>query len=246
MAKGTELAQVTTFAALTPFGETATGFDPSEVMAENLGGAGLSPSQLDKVKIPSGGGIAWEIPTLDGKGDIAKELTVIIVAKNEIRSFYASKYTGGNEAPDCYSIDCKTGVGKPGGQCAGCPNAEWGTAKDENGNPTNGQACKQRIMLLCISENSSLPFLINAPTTSLKTLHAYFMRLAGANLPFYGVVTSLKLAKGKSGGGIDHSVIEPEWVRNLTVEEIPGIRAYRANLLPMFNLVSARPDQDEE
>lgn len=234
-----KLAKVDSFAALVPVDGPAGLFSQDEVMSDNIGVGGVSPSQLDRVKVPSGGGTAWEIPTLDGKGDVAKELDVIIVAARDVRSYYDTKYTGGNEPPVCHSLDCVTGVGEPGGNCEDCPFSQWESATDDDGNPTNGQACNQRKLMLCIAKDSALPFVISAPPTSLKSVGTYFLRLAGQMLPHWGVVTKLVLEKGKSGGGIDYSVIAPSYVRTLTPEEVPAIRQYRKNLLPMFNLISA-------
>lgn len=244
---GDKLAKVSTFAAIAPLDKTSAAlFDRSEVMAENLGAGGLSPNQLDRVKVPAGGGTTWEIPTLDGRGEAIKELQVIIVAAQDVRAYYATAYDGGNNPPDCYSLDCKFGVGDPGGPCEACPWSQFGTGKDANGNPTNAQACSQKKMMLCIREDSTLPFVISAPPGSLGAVSKYFMRLAGANLPYYGVVTSLTLEKVKSGNGTPYSMVKPEFVRALTAEEVPGIKAYRANLLPMFRLATPSIAREED
>lgn len=237
-----KLAKVDTFAALTPMGEGDSPFSQAEVMADNLGAGGLDPSQLDKVKIPSGGGVAWEVPTLTGETDIAKELEVIIVAKRDVRAYYSTRYDGSKNPPDCFSLDTVTGTGEPGGNCESCPHSQWGTAVDDNGNPTNGQACNQRMMLLCIGPGSTIPFVISVPPSSLKTMKPYLVRLSGARLPFWAVVTSLKLEKQDGSGSIAHSVVKPDFVRTLTEEEVPAIRAYRESLLPMFSMVA--PDRD--
>ena len=240
----TDLAKVETFAALAPIGEGGadTGFDRSEVMAENLGPGGLDPTKLDKVKIPAGGGTAWEIPTLDGKGDIAKTLEVIIVAAQDVRSYYKDKYDGSKVPPTCASIDCITGVGNPGGKCSDCPKAQWGSAVDDNDNPTDGQACSQRKLMLCISKDSTLPFVVSIPPGSLNNISKYFMRLAGANLPYYGVVTNLSLLKTESGSGIPFSSVVPEYVRSLTKEEIPSIKSYRTALGPALGRLPVEQD----
>jgi len=239
-----ELARVSTFAALAPLGDGGadTGFSREEVMRDNLGPEGLDPNKLDKVKIPSGGGTAWEIPTLDGKGDIAKALEVVIVAAQDVRAYYASKYDGSKNTPDCFSLDCATGSGDPGGDCRTCPMAQWGSAMDDNGEQTNGQACNQRKLMLCISKDSTLPFVVSIPPGSLNNMGRYFMRLAGANLPYYGVVTNLTLDKTESGSGIPYSTVVPEFVRNLTAEEIPAIKSYREGLGPA--LASMATDRD--
>lgn len=237
-----KLAKVDTFQAIVPASDAKALFNRNEVIEENMGAGGLSPNQLDRVKVPSGGGLAFEVPTLDGSGDIAKSLEVVIVAARDIRAYYATKYKGGNQPPDCFSIDCVHGNGNPGGMCQTCPFSQWGSAVDDEGQPTNGQACSQKKMMLCITKESTIPFVISAPPTSLKSLQSYFLRLAGQGLPYWGVVTKLSLEKGKSTGGIDYSVLKPEYVRTLTEEEVPYMRAYRANLLPMFNLVKPEPD----
>jgi hypothetical protein len=244
MAKGTELAKTETFVAIAPYDPDAdhTGFDRRDVMKENLGAGGLDPTKLDRVKIPAGGGTAWEIPTLDGKGDIAKSLEVIIVAAQDVRSYYATEYDGSKNPPDCASLDTVTGSGEPGGQCRDCPKSKWGTAVDKNNNPTDGQACDQRKMMLCITKDSTLPFVVSIPPGSLGNINKYFMRLAGANLYFWAAVTNLSLKKTDSGGGIPYSVVVPEYVRSLSKEEIEGIIAYREGLGPMFNALAAERD----
>jgi len=236
------VAQESTFAALAPLNDEDSLFSPDEVMADNFGNQSINPNDLDRVKIPAGGGTAWEVPTIDGDTEFVKELNVIIVAQRDVRSYYSTAFDGGNAPPDCYSLDCVNGVGDPGGKCADCPFSQWGTATDANGNPTDGQACNQRKLLLCISEESTLPFLISAPPSSLKTIKQYLVRLSGAKLPFWGVVTNLTLEKVKSGGGIDHSVVKPKYVRTITKEEVPLMRSYRNSLLEMFDMV--RPEEN--
>lgn len=238
------LAKIETFAALAPMGDGGadTGFSREEVMRDNLGPDGLDPNKLDRVKIPAGGGTAWEIPTLDGKGDIAKSLEVVIVAAQDVRAYYASKYDGSKNPPDCFSLDCITGSGEPGGACRTCEKSQWGSAIDDNDNPTDGQACSQRKLMLCISKDSTLPFVVSIPPGSLNNMGRYFMRLAGANLPYYGVVTNLSLSKTESGSGIPFSAVVPEFVRNLTAEEVPAIKSYREGLGPA--LASMATDRD--
>jgi hypothetical protein len=214
------------------------GFSHQEVMEANLGPSGLDTTKLDRVKIPSGGGTAWEIPTLDGKGDIAKVLEVVIVAAQDIRAYYASKYSGEKVPPDCFSMDCIVGVGNPGGGCSECAWSQWGTAVDQDDNPTDGQACSQRKLMICLGKDSTLPFVVSIPPGSLSNMTKYLMRLSGASLPFYAVVTNLALEKVDSGGGIPYSTVKPEYVRTLTGDEIAGVKSYRAGLGPLFNAIT--------
>jgi hypothetical protein len=199
-----------------------------------MGAEGFGPGDLEKIKVPAGGSVNWEI-----QGDPVKHLDVVILAAQDIRVFYNKKYSGGNEAPDCMSLDCTTGVcGEDApeeitGCCATCPKAEWGSAVDEDGNPSGGQACKQRKAMLVVQPHDSFPYVLNAPSSSLKNLKKYFGRLvSGQGRPFWSVVTRLVLAKTKSANGVPYSVIEPELIRVLDENEIEAVRELRENFAP--------------
>ena len=56
----------------------ASGAQLPEVLSDNLGGDKLSTNDLDQVRIPAGGGIAWEVPSLEGT-ELMKELSGVIV-----------------------------------------------------------------------------------------------------------------------------------------------------------------------
>ena len=56
----------------------AMGDSIADIMAENLGDDGLSEFSLDRIRIPAGGGIAFEIPTLEGS-DSAKTIEGVVV-----------------------------------------------------------------------------------------------------------------------------------------------------------------------
>jgi hypothetical protein len=156
--------------------------------------------------------------------------------------FYTKKYSGGNEPPDCISLDMERGVvGEDApeeitGCCATCPKGVWGSAVDDDGNPTAGQACKAKKVMLIVQPGDSYPIVLSAPSTSLKPLKKYFGRMvSGSDRPFWSVVTRLGLVKGKSGGGIAHSVIEPEFIRNLSEEETDSVRRLRETYEPSLD-----------
>lgn len=209
-----------------------------DIVNINMGGGGVDPSMLDRVKVPSGGGLAWEVPTLDGGSDPKKELVGVIVGVQNIRSYYSTEYTGGNEPPDCASRD---GIyGEPasdaaegfGGNCAKCPMSQWGTGKN------GGQACSQRKLLLLLQEDSMLPLVVNVPPSSLRELDKFLLRLTAKKLPFFKAVVSLKLVKEKSAGGIDYARIAPGFVRQLDEVEAKSAQAMYASLRSVFGHVA--------
>ena len=72
-------------------------------LSEELDGLTVS---FDRIKIPSGGGIAFELPGEDEETpDSAKEFSGVILFHHQIRGYYRTAYTGGNNPPDCGSMD---------------------------------------------------------------------------------------------------------------------------------------------
>jgi hypothetical protein len=223
------LAQVEDFKALAPQTE---GFTIKEVMKVNFP-RGISQNNLQRVKVPSGGAVSWEINTIEGEQSV-KEIVGIIVATREVRAYYDKPYDGSNEPPACYSPDGVNGHGEPGGPCANCPLSKWGS--DEN---QRGQACQLRRMMLILPEDNILPLVISAPPGSLKNVEDYFGGLSGQMLPHFAVVTSLKLEKDKNPAGIAYSRIAPSYVRKLRADEIDSLREYMTVVLPAFQTMSA-------
>ena len=67
------------------------GTSPLEVMRENVGAGGLTVFDLDRIKIPTGGGTMWTVPTLEGD-TASKDVTGIVVAWREPRAFWRESF----------------------------------------------------------------------------------------------------------------------------------------------------------
>lgn len=210
---------------------TVDGSDLATVVAENSGIGGMNEFDLDRVKVPSGGGTVWMVPTLDGE-EAVRELVGIVVYFREARGYWAKGIEeGGSTPPDCASQDAMTGVGDPGGPCRPCPLSQWGSDPREG---SNGQACKQRRLLFVVREGDFLPLVVSVPPTSLKGIGKYFMRLTSKSTPYYGVVTKLTLSKTKSDGGIEYSIIDAALERVLTPQETAAVKEYATGLKATF------------
>jgi hypothetical protein len=214
------IVPVGSFAALA---EPDSGFSLQDIVEMNMGGEGLDPSMLDKVKVPAGGATLWEVPGLGDEPDSVKDLIGVIVGIKNIRVFYEGEYDGGNEQPDCYSADGITGQLREGyepdepgvgGKCAVCPKAVWGTGK--NG---VGFACPKRMKIMLLQPDSMLPLVISVPPTSMDPIRQMLKKLTSARKLFFQVVTKLSLVKEKNQGGISYSKISPSYVRDLDETE---------------------------
>jgi hypothetical protein len=187
--------------AISPFVIFQTPFAQiREAVTSNLGEK-MSVVDLQRIKMPSGGGTAWTVPDIAGE-QIVKELSGIVLSWRELRVFWQRplEQSGGIVPPDCYAPDARTGIGSPGGACDNCRFRQFGSAP--NG---QGQACKLIRQLLLLREGNLLPDVVNVPPASIKAIKLYFQRLATRGLPCHTLVTKIGLEKAKNSQGIEFS-----------------------------------------
>jgi len=75
------------------------------------------------------------------------------------------------------------------------------------------------------------------PPSSMRDVRQYFLRLAGAGVPYYGVTTKLTLEQDKSQGGITYSKIKPSLGARLAPEELVRIKEFREAIVPALQRV---------
>ena len=127
-------------------------FTPEE-LAEDMEGIQMS---FQRVKIPSGGMLQFELPSDDPDNpDYAKNLEGVILYNHSNNAYWAegNEYDD-NTAPLCSSVDGKNGIGEPGGLCAACALNQYGTAPEGN-----GKACKNMRILYLLRSGDYMPFI---------------------------------------------------------------------------------------
>ena len=172
-------------------------------MTEELGEDAVIP--YDRIKIPSGGSTAFEIPSENPDNpDIAKDIEGIIVYAQNINAYWQDAYDGANNPPNCSSADGKTGMEFESGEvhnCKSCPFNEFGSGK--NG---KGKACKNMKRLYILRTGSPLPIILTLPPTSIKAYTDYVGRqIVTKGLRTYYVITKISLKKDTSSDGITYS-----------------------------------------
>jgi|WetSurMetagenome_2_1015567.scaffolds.fasta_scaffold03374_9 hypothetical protein len=215
--------------------------DLAAVISDAAGANGLSPQDLDRVKIPSGGGLAWEITTLEGVESV-KDLMGIIIHHQDARAYWSKQIeeAGGNQPPDCSSTDGIRGVGAPGGECATCPLAQFGS--DRKG---RGQGCKAaKIIYMAVPENI-LPISVVMAPTSIKPMRQYLIRLAGRALRASQVVTSISLEKQKNSDGITYARAVPVMKEVLAPETASKVAQYAEAFKSALGSVSLKTEDVE-
>ena len=171
----------------------------SSVLAENLDGEQIGPQDLPRAKMPAGGGSSWELPGLGGVESL-KEIVGIVIHSTLTRAYWPGRKVT-DQPPQCSSPDAVIGVGDPGGECAACPLAQFGS--DEEG--SRGQACKLSRQCFVLTPSSLLPVVVALPPTSLKSWRSYVLGLTGAQIGLSGTETIFALAQAKNSDGTAYS-----------------------------------------
>ncbi len=239
----------TAVAVYVPFNVPALAMDDPDFM-EDLEGVQI---RFPKIKIPSGGGVAWEIPSDDPESpDIEKVLTGVIMDHYLCNGFWEKglddKDSDKNAPPDCSSMDGKIGVLREGyenphgvgGQCVACPANQYGS--DPRGG--KGKWCKNMRRIFILREEQGLPNQINVPPTSLRNFDSFMSeRVVGRGRKSSGVVTKLTLKKVKNANGIDYAEVQLMVDKVLSKEQAAEMSA-RSKMLKPFTRKVALTDED--
>jgi hypothetical protein len=224
----------------------------AEIMEANLGGTQISVGDFDRVKVPSGGGTIWEVPTLEGPRP-ERFITGVIVYWRDNRAMWkkAVEEGGSGQAPDCTGrlIPLEVGSaskvwtgkgvrweGDDSGphDCSACPYNDFGSA-----DKGEGKKCKETRMLAILTPEGFMPLLLNIPPTSLKLIRQFCLRLAGRGIPLHGVQVKIGLNKTKNKGGTDYCEVVPELVETLDAANRALMKAYVDQIKPVLETVEA-------
>ncbi len=186
-------------------------FDIADTLSQELDGL---EGGFERIKIPSAGSTVFEVPGDDpSEPDSVKEFSAVILYHHPLYAYYKSKYSGGNQPPDCGSFDGVIGSGDPGGQCVSCPYNQFGSG--ENGS----KACKNRRRIYVLREGEIFPMILSLPTGSLKEFSRYIKRLLSKGKKSSAVVTRFSLKKVTNNSGITYSQAHFTTDRMLSPEE---------------------------
>jgi hypothetical protein len=215
------------------------GNDLAEAIAEEMDGLTI---EFDRVRIPSGGGLAFEIPGDDPDNpELAKEIVGVIVDHHPVNAYWAIKYSGENNPPDCSSMDGKEGVDQDGNRnpCNSCPHNEWGS--DEDG---RGKACKNMRRIYILPKGEMFPLLLTLPPTSLKNFSNYLAkRIIGKGRRSYNVLTKVSLKKAVSSGGITYSQASFSLAGVLSEEDAKKMEEYSRGIKAITRKLEVAADE---
>ena len=194
-------------------------------LAEDMDG--INPALLiERVKVPAGGGIAWEITDADGNADTAKEITGIIIDSHRANAMWHDELTGEGKSPDCQSSDGKTG--SLYGLCDQCQYNEFGTGRN------GGKLCKNTVQVFILPEGRLFPVMVSVPATSIKSWNTYkASRLLAKGKKPHQVITKLTLTKEQNKDGITYSTVTFAIAGTLDKGTSDAVSAYAQQLRPL-------------
>lgn len=233
--------QETTLMERTPFllpdmaGGGDSGFSKEE-LEKDMEGLQLG---FQRVKIPSGGQVQFELPSDDPDNpDYAKYLEGVIVYSHNANSYWPTgEDYDDNTPPSCQSVDGKLGYGNPGGLCADCPYNRYGSDTKGTG---KGKACKNQRILYLLRSGEVMPIQLSLSPTSI-TPYSQFVNAAfvSRRRGVCGSVVQIGLKK-RSNGKDDYSVATFKRLYDFTGEELARIRAYANSFQEQIELILAQ------
>ena len=223
-----------------------TGRSIAEILQANVGAGGISRQDLTAIKVPSGGGVIWQVDEVTGPKGYNSIYGIILFGEDH-RTYFSKPKGEGSESdpPDCSSSDTVSGYGDPGGLCERCEFSKW--YSDPRG---KGQACKLRRRLFILPHSQRLPYVVDLPSGSLMTMRQYGLKLTSAlGIEMYEVTTDVGLEAVKNKAGQSYSRVTFQMREVLTPEQAAVANAYaeglQSVLIPEDNRDDA-PDAEPE
>ncbi len=185
---------------------------------DKISGSNFSISELARIKMPSNGDTSFTVQT-SGIRKKVQCIDGIVIAQNDVRTLW--KKDKNYPFPICFSNDCISGIGNPGGDCSSCSLGQFSS----NNHSSN---CQQRKTVLILRREDILPVVLVAPPKSAKALSEYFLNLAANRIRPCFAETSFSLKQEKNIRGIQFSKINAQ-IKRLLIEEEKQIVAVYAN-----------------
>ncbi len=227
--------------------------DLQRIITENLGVGQLSLGDLTRIKMPSGGQLQFEIPSVvSDQPKYTPQIEGVIIAHRLGRSFWWESIdkTGGGSPPDCMSHDMKHGLGNPvnddnqpskdnlGYLCETCAWNQWGSGS-EDGDPNGPKACKEIHFLFIMEGKSQLPKVLVVPPTSLKPVKQYMLGMVNENYAFHQVITRISLKKSTSKKNITYGELVLTMAAELNDDEAVAAASMSAAITPLIRQMAS-------
>jgi len=208
--------------------------------ADKYYGGDTTVFEFPRAKIASGGAGFFEVPDKFDEPEMVKSIEGIVIHRHPAYAYWPPN-SSNDEAPTCFSTDGLSGYNIEEGTtqlCVSCPNFQFGSAIDENGNKRKGKACKTGMKLYILRDGEMWPLQLNIPPTSDRIVKKKFSKLFEMRAaPSYSLVLIFTLEQKKTDKGEPYSVINIETKKDkdgkvitFTGEQLEQLRQYSENI----------------
>lgn len=211
-----------------------------ELLGDAMEGIEISPNDLPRIKVPSGGGQFWTVK-VDGEDTTTKKLVGVLVFHKSQRVFWEDPEPKGL-APNCVSLDNvrpesggmfaadgPNAAMNPTGLCANCPMSQKGS--DLKGG--KGSACKQQMLLFLLNEGQMLPVVVTVPPSSRRSIQQFIVNLVQNKTPWWQVKVELTLEKASNSAGNEFARIVAKSLGKLSDDEAKAVKDYGSYIRAM-------------
>lgn len=211
-------------------------------------GEQLQPSDLIRIKTPSGGATSWMVPASGGGEKPEKELVGALVGWQKCAVLWPTNDMQEGNQPVLRSWDCQTAeqVGEIPAEMVdvlepyrtgertfnideldGFPYMQWGTGKDGH-----GKRMKEQRMIFLLRPNDPAPMYVIVQPGSLKGINQWFKQIPLVDkVPWWQVVARLSLRKETSKGGQAYAQIIGETAGLLEPDVAKDLRSTWGDML---------------
>lgn len=229
-----------------------------ELLRENLGeGESLTVGDMERVGMPGGGGISWEVTGEDGQPTSESKIEGVVIAVGTRRAYWKTSFEQDpGSMPSCTSKDGIYGLGEVASaivgegqslECSKCPKNQWGSVAGEeffsaDKDNKNGKACQERRLLFVLRQGDVLPIIVDLSPASIAIWKKFAVGQAMKGRAMHTLVVSLGLTKSPGGGAkgnIEYSVVNPKVVGKIDADAAEKIRVFADALKPFLNEIPA-------
>jgi hypothetical protein len=193
----------------------------NEEIADDMEGLNIN---FNRIKIPSGGTLQFEIPGDDPENpDYEKYIEGVIIHNHTAHAFWEEGSENKKDAvPLCSSSNGKLGIGEPGGDCITCALNRF----DSDPKGGKGKACKNMRVLYVLQDGDLMPTQISLPPTSIKPFKDFYnASFALRRRPAFGSIVQIGLKKANNGKE-DYSVATFKKLYDFSGEQLANVKLY--------------------
>lgn len=214
----------------------------AEAVAEEM--EGLGPITFDRVKIPAGGGIAFELPGEDEDSpESSPSIVGVILDHHAVNVYWRDSFSGSTEPPDCSSLDGKKGTDRDTGEIKDCTSCAY----NQFGSDGRGKACKNTHWLYIAREGNPIPLVLTLPPSSLKAWTEYLgKKILLRGLRPHQVITRITLKKENNPDGIAYSRAVFAYQDTLSAGQVKAAEGMRAMVRTIRQRMDASDINAEE